>query len=89
MTKINYNGWANIHTWRCNLNIMNTSEIYTPLLESFNRKCAWQKMEPENKGRRALILLFTIKQFKNLFIDDIDFDKVDYYEILEALEESN
>ena len=29
MTKINYNGWANIDTWRCNLNIMNTSEIYT------------------------------------------------------------
>lgn len=87
MTKINYNGWSNIDTWKCNLNIMNTSELYAPILESFNRKCAWQEIEPENKERRALILLFTIKQFKNLFIDDIDFDKVDYYEILEALEE--
>ena len=87
MTKINYNGWANRDTWLTNLNIMNTIELYTPILESFNRKCTWQKIEPENKGRRALILLFTIKQFKNLFIDKIDFDKVDYYEILEALEE--
>ena len=87
MTKINYNGWANRDTWLTNLNIMNTSELYTPILESFNRKCTWQKIEPENKGQRALILLFTIKQFKNLFIDKIDFDKVDYYEILEALEE--
>ena len=87
--RINYNGWANRDTWLTNLNIMNTSEIYTSILESFNRKCAWQKIKPENKGRRALVLLFTIKQFKNLFIDDIDFDKVDYYEILEALEESN
>tara|TARA_R100000951_G_scaffold115928_1_gene125730 strand:- start:156 stop:416 length:261 start_codon:yes stop_codon:yes gene_type:complete len=85
--KINYNGWANRDTWLTNLNIMNTSELYTPILESFNRKCTWQEIEPENKERRALILLFTIKQFKNLFIDKIDFDKVDYYEILEALEE--
>jgi len=87
MTKINYNGWANRDTWLTNLNIMNTSEIYTAVVDAFKRKCAWQEIEPENKGRRALILLFTIKQFKDLFIDDIDFDKVDYYEILEALEE--
>jgi len=87
MTKINYNGWANRDTWLTNLNIMNTSEIYTTVVDAFKRKCAWQEIEPENKGRRALILLFTIKQFKDLFIDDIDFDKVDYYEILEALEE--
>ena len=87
MTKINYNGWANIDTWRCNLNIMNTSEIYTSILESFNRKCAWQEIEPENKGRRALILRLTIKSYKDLFIDKINFSKVDYYEILEALEE--
>ena len=60
MTKINYNGWSNRDTWLTNLNIMNTSEIYTSILESFNRKCAWQKIEPENKGRRALVLLFTI-----------------------------
>ena len=85
--KINYNGWANRDTWLTNLNIMNTSEIYSSIVDAFKRKCAWQEIEPENKGRRALILLFTIKQFKNLFIDDIDFDKVDYYEILEALEE--
>jgi len=87
MTKINYNGWANRDTWLTNLNIMNTSEIYTAVVDAFKKKCAWQEIEPENKGRRALILLFTIKQFKDLFIDDIDFDKVDYYEILEALEE--
>ena len=85
--KINYNGWANRDTWLTNLNIMNTSELYTPILESFNRKCAWQEIEPEDKGRRALILLFTIKQHKELFNDKIDFEKVDYYEILEALEE--
>tara|TARA_R100001440_G_scaffold27331_1_gene44856 strand:+ start:205 stop:471 length:267 start_codon:yes stop_codon:yes gene_type:complete len=87
--KINYNGWANYDTWLTILNIMNTSEIYTPILESFNRRCAWQEIEPENKGRRALILRFTIKDFKNLFHDIIDFERVDYYEILEALEESN
>jgi hypothetical protein len=87
--RINYNGWANYDTWLTNLNIMNTSEIYTSIVDAFNRKCAWQEIRPEDKGRRALILLFTIKQFKYLFIDDIDFDKVDYYEILEALEESN
>ena len=87
--KINYNGWSNRDTWLTNLNIMNTSEIYTPILESFNRKCAWQEIKPEDKGRRALILLFTIKQHKDLFNDKIDFEKVDYYEILEALEESN
>jgi len=87
MTKINYNGWANRDTWLTNLNIMNTSEIYTAVVDAFKKKCAWQEIEPQNKGRRALILLFTIKQFKDLFIDEIDFDKVDYYEILEALEE--
>ena len=27
--RINYNGWANRDTWLTNLNIMNTSEIYT------------------------------------------------------------
>ena len=64
-----------------NFNIMNTSEIYTSILESFNRKCAWQKIEPENKGRRALILRLTIKSYKDLFIDKINFSKVDYYEI--------
>lgn len=87
MTKINYNGWSNIDTWKCNLNIMNTSELYALILVSFNLKCAWQEIEPENKGRRALILRLTIKSYKNLFIDKINFSKVDYYEILEALEE--
>ena len=87
--KINYNGWANRDTWLTNLNIMNTSEIYNSIVDSFNRKCAWQEIKPEDKGRRALILLFTIEQHKDLFKDEIDFDKVHYYEILEALEESN
>jgi hypothetical protein len=87
--RINYNGWSNRDTWLTNLNIMNTSEIFTSIVDAFKRKCAWQEIEPENKGRRALILRFTIKQYKDLFIDDIDFEKVDYYEILEALEESN
>ena len=86
--RINYNGWANRDTWLTNLNIMNTSEIFTSVVDAFNRRCAWQEIEPENKGRRALILRFTIKDFEDLFIDDIDFEKVDYYEILEALEES-
>ena len=87
--KINYNGWANRDTWLTNLNIMNTSEIFTSVVDAFKKKCAWQEIEPQNKGRRALILHFTIKQYKDLFIDNIDFEKVDYYEILEALEESN
>ena len=87
--RINYNGWANRDTWLTNLNIMNTSEIYTSIVDAFKKKCAWQEVRPEDKGRRALILLFTIKQYKDLFIDKIDFEKVDYYEILEALEESN
>ena len=87
--RINYNGWANRDTWLTNLNIMNTSEIFTSVVDAFNRRCAWQEIEPENKGSRSLILRFTIKDFEDLFIDDIDFEKVDYYEILEALEESN
>ena len=87
--RINYNGWSNRDTWLTNLNIMNTSEIFTSVVNAFKRKCAWQEIEPENKGRRALILRFTIKQYKDLFNDKIDFEKVDYYEILEALEESN
>ena len=85
--RINYNGWSNRDTWLTNLNIMNTSEIYTSIVDAFKKKCAWQEVRPEDKGRRALILLFTIKQYKDLFIDKIDFEKVDYYEILEALEE--
>ena len=84
--KINYNGWANYDTWLTYLNIMNFSEIYSSIIDSFTRKCAWQEIKPEDKGRRALILLFTIKQHKDLFVDIINFDRVDYYEILEALE---
>jgi hypothetical protein len=38
MTKINYNGWANRDTWLTNLNIMNTSEIYTAVLDVIQKK---------------------------------------------------
>ena len=85
--RINYNGWANRDTWLTNLNIMNFSEIYSSIMDSFKRKCAWQEIKPEDKGRRALILRLTIKSYKDLFIDKINFSKVDYHEILEALEE--
>ena len=87
MNKINYKGRANQDTYFCELNLMNTSEIYFKVLNKFKNVCTWKKLTPEDKGYKAFILRCIIKDLKELFVDTINFDKVDYYEILESIEE--
>lgn len=87
MSKINYKGRANQDTYFCEVNLMNTSEIYFKVLNKFKSVCTWKKLSPEDKGYKAFILRCIIKDLKELFVDTINFDKVDYYEILESIEE--
>ena len=87
MNKINYKGRANQDTYFCELNLMNTSEVYFKVLNKFKNVCTWKKLTPEDKEHKVFILRCIIKDLKELFVDTINFDKVDYYEILESIEE--
>ena len=87
MNKINYKGRANQDTYFCELNLMNTSEIYFKVLNKFKSVCTWKKLTPADKEHKVFILRCIIKDLKELFVDTINFDKVDYYEILESIEE--
>ena len=87
MNKINYKGRANQDTYYCELNLMNTSEVYFKVLNKFKSVCTWKKLSPADKEYKVFILRCIIKDLKELFVDTINFDKVDYYEILESIEE--
>ena len=79
MNKINYKGRANQDTYFCELNLMNTSEIYFKVLNKFKNVCTWKKLTPEDKGYKAFILRCIIKGFLSPGIKIIIWKTIVYF----------
>jgi len=82
---MSYNGYKNFDTWKVCLNIDNIEPVYRSIRETFNKRVDWHK--PESLGRLAFITMILVREHGPSFVDQIQWDNVNWEEVAEVLTE--